>query len=67
MMHQETVRLIMISPMHGKNLSYAAWNISNKAETSSLFDSSCTKKSGFTDDDLSDSGRYIKEKIESSY
>lgn len=50
-----------------KNLSYAAWNISNKAETSSLFDSSCTKKSGFTDDDLSDSGRYIKEKIESSY
>ena len=36
-----------------KNLSYAAWNISNKAETSSLFDSSCTKKSGFTDDDNS--------------
>lgn len=53
--------------INDKNLSYAAWNISNKAETSSLFDSSCTKKSGFTDDDLSDSGRYIKEKIESSY
>lgn len=53
--------------INDKNLSYAAWNISNKAETSSLFDSSCTKTSGFTDDDLSDSGRYIKEKIESSY
>lgn len=53
--------------INDKNLSYAAWNISNKAETSSLFDSSCTKTSGFTDDDLSDSGRYIKEKIESFY
>ena len=53
--------------INDKNLSYAAWNISNKAETSSLFDSSCTKTSGFTDDDLSDSGRYTKEKIESFY
>lgn len=53
--------------INDKNLSYAAWNISNKAETSSLFDSSCTKTSGFTDDDLSDSGRYIKEKFESFY
>ena len=53
--------------INDKNLSYAAWNISNKAETSSLFDSSCTKTSGFTDDDLSDSGRYIKEKIERFY
>ena len=53
--------------INDKNLSYAAWNISNIAETSSLFDSSCTKTSGFTDDDLSDSGRYIKEKIESFY
>lgn len=53
--------------INDRNLSYAAWNISNKAETSSLFDSSCTKTSGFTDDDLSDSGRYIKEKIESFY
>lgn len=53
--------------INDKNLSYAAWNISNKAETSSLFDSSCTKTNGFTDDDLSDSGRYIKEKIESFY
>ena len=53
--------------INDKNLSYSAWNISNKAETSSLFDSSCTKTSGFTDDDLSDSGRYIKEKIESFY
>lgn len=53
--------------INDKNLSYAAWNISNKAETSSLFDSSCTKTSGFTDDDLSDSGRYIKKKIESFY
>lgn len=49
------------------NISYAAWNISNKAETSALFSSACTKTSGYTDEDLSESGKYIKEKIQSSY
>ena len=53
--------------INDKNLSYAAWNISNKAETSSLFDSSCTKKSGFTADAISDRERYIKKKNERSY
>ena len=45
------------------NLSYAAWNVSNKAETSSLIQSSCTKTSGWTVDDLSDTGKWIRLKM----
>ncbi len=45
------------------NISYAAWNISNKAETSALFSSACTKTSGYTDEDLSESGKYKKKKF----
>lgn len=45
------------------NLSYAAWNLSNKNETSSLIKSGCDKKSGWTDDDLSETGLWIKEQI----
>ena len=45
------------------NLSYAGWNLSNKNETSSLIDSSCDKTSGWTDDDLSETGKWLKEKI----
>lgn len=40
-------------------ISYVAWNLSNKAETSAVFNSSCNKTSGFTREDLSDSGRWI--------
>lgn len=45
------------------NLSYAAWNVSNKAETSSLIQSSCNKTSGWTVDDLSETGKWIRSKI----
>jgi endoglucanase len=45
------------------NLSYAAWNISNKDETSSVIKSTCTKTSGWSDDDLSDTGIWIKEQM----
>lgn len=45
------------------NLSYAAWNISNKDETSSLIKSSCTKTSGWTLDDLSETGVWIRSRI----
>ncbi len=50
-----------------KNLSYAAWNISNKAETSSLIDASCTKISDWTDEELSETGKYIKAEISGEY
>lgn len=45
------------------NLSYASWNISNKEETSALIKSSCNKTSSWSDEELSEAGQYIKEKI----
>ena len=45
------------------NLSYAAWNLSNKAETSSLIDSSCTKTSSWTDEDYSETGKWLKKQM----
>jgi len=44
-------------------VSYIAWNLSNKSETSALFKSSCSKISGFTTEDLSDSGKWLYEKM----
>ena len=40
-------------------ISYMAWNLSNKNETSSLLKSSCKKTSGWTASDLSKSGTYV--------
>lgn len=40
-------------------ISYVAWNLSNKNETSSLLKSSCKKTSGWTASDLSKSGTYV--------
>lgn len=36
-----------------------AWNLSNKNETSALLKSGCTKTSGWTKKDLSESGRWL--------
>ncbi len=43
------------------NLSFFAWNLSNKDEQSSLIKSSVTKTSGFTDDDFSETGKWFME------
>ena len=40
-------------------ISYVAWNLSNKSETSAVIKSSCSKVSGFAEEDLSDSGRWL--------
>lgn len=40
-------------------VSYVAWNLSNKNETSAVFINSCGKLSGFTQEDLSSSGRWL--------
>lgn len=45
------------------NMSYCAWNISNKDESSSLIKSGCDKTSGWTDDDLSETGLWLKSTI----
>lgn len=49
--------------INDNNISYAFWSISNKAETSALLKSSCGKTSGFTDDDLSEAGKWYKKTI----
>lgn len=42
-------------------LSYVGWNLSNKNESSSILKPSCSKTSGYTTDDLSDSGKWLVE------
>ena len=40
-------------------ISYVAWNLSDKAETSAILRNGCGKDSGFAWEDLSDSGRWL--------
>lgn len=40
-------------------VSYVAWNLSNKNETSAVFKNSCNKLNGFAQEDLSSSGRWL--------
>ncbi len=46
--------------LNDNNVSFAIWNLANKNETSSLIKSDCTKTSGWTDDELSDTGKWFK-------
>ncbi len=48
-----------IDLMDQNHISYVAWNLSNKNETSSILNSSCAKTSGFLESDLSESGRWL--------
>ena len=48
-----------IKAMDEYGVSYVAWNISNKNETSAILNSSCNKVSGFSESDLSASGKWL--------
>lgn len=48
-----------INVLDDYGVSYVAWNISNKNETSAIFNSSCKKVSGFSESDLSASGKWL--------
>lgn len=48
-----------ISAMNKYGISYVAWNLSNKDEASAILKSSCNKISGFTSEDLSNSGTWM--------
>lgn len=50
---------IWIDIMNKNSVSYVMWNISNKGETSAIFNQSCSKYSGFTESDLSSSGKWF--------
>lgn len=45
------------------SISYVAWNLSNKDESSSILKSSCQKTSGFDKSDLSQSGLWLLKTI----
>ncbi len=42
------------------NISYVCWSLSNKNESASLLNASCTKTGGFTNSDLSEMGKWLK-------
>ena len=48
-----------IAMLDKNKISYVAWNLSNKGESSSLIKNSCQKKNGFKKSDLSDSGKWL--------
>ncbi len=45
--------------MNEYDVSYAVWNLSNKDESSSILASDVSKTSGFTYEDLSESGKWV--------
>ncbi len=47
-----------ISLLNKYGISYCAWNLSNKSESSALISSGCSKTSGFSYSDLSPSGKW---------
>jgi endoglucanase len=59
----ETEADAWVSTMDSLGVSYIAWNLSNKAETSAIISSACNKTSGLTTDDLSASGKWLYEML----
>ncbi|MGN0114180.1 MAG: glycoside hydrolase family 5 protein, partial [Acutalibacteraceae bacterium] len=49
--------------INDNKLSYAGWNLSNKAETSALIKSGCNKTSNWSQSDLSDTGKWLRKMI----
>ena len=52
-----------ISALDQYNISYICWNLSNKNESSALISSSCNKTSGWSDNELSDEGKWLVQKL----
>lgn len=50
---------IWIDLLDQHNVGFVAWNLSNKAESSSIISSGCQKTSGWTYDELSESGKWL--------
>ncbi len=50
--------------MNEYDVSYAMWNLSNKDESSSIIASDVSKTSGFTYDDLSESGKWVYDMLQ---
>ena len=46
-----------------ENLSFAGWNLANKDESSSVFAAGCDKLSGWTEDEISETGKWLRDLI----
>lgn len=46
--------------INDNNVSYVGWSLCNKAETSALIASSCSKLSGWADSELSETGKWLR-------
>ena len=49
--------------LNKNSISYVGWNLSNKAETSAMFQSWCGKISGFEDSELTDWAKWLRDAI----
>lgn len=49
--------------LNDRGVSFLAWSLSNKNETSALIQPGCSKTGGWTEDDLSETGRWFKQAI----
>lgn len=49
--------------LNKNNISYVGWNLSNKAETSAMFQSWCSKISGFDDSELTEWAKWLRSVI----
>ncbi len=45
------------------NLSYVGWNLSNKPESSAVILPNCTKTSGWSESDLSETGQWLRRQL----
>lgn len=54
-----------IELLNEKQISFVAWNLSNKEESSAFFKVHCNKTSGYLEEDLSDSAKWFIEKLKS--
>lgn len=52
-----------VETMNSYGVSYVAWNISNKSESSAMFKAECNKISGFNESDLNPSGKWLIEML----
>ena len=49
--------------LNENNISYIAWSLCNKEETSALIKSSCSKTSGWSEEDYSEAGKWFMKAI----
>ncbi len=52
-----------VSAMEKRGVSYVMWSLSNKAESASIISSSCQKTSGFSESDLTETGKWLIETL----